>query len=110
MGQRAGRAGEAPQQGGGDDGDSRDGLNVQPHGRTNRRPAEAEDAGVRLLGADDTTPDLHQLTQVQVWSAAQQLLQRLTQKVQQSIVGRHGNRDPRAEGGTNLEAVVKFCF
>lgn len=78
--QRASGAGEAPQQGGGNDGDSSDSLNVQSNRRTNRRPAETEHRGVTLLGTADATLDLHQLTQVRILSAVQQLLQGLTHR------------------------------
>lgn len=80
MGQRASRAGEAPQQSGGNDGHSPDSLNIQSNGRTNGRPAEAEHRGVRLLRTADATPDLHELTQVRMLSAVQQLLQGLTHR------------------------------
>lgn len=93
VGRRSSRAGQTPQQSGGNDGDSSDSLDVQSHRGTNGGPAETEHSGVTLLGADDTTLDLHQLTQIQILSAGQQLLQRLTRKAQWSVMcSRHGNR------------------
>lgn len=58
LGQWSCCAGQTPQQSSGNDGDGSYSLHVQSHRWTNRRPAETEQSGVRLLRTDDTTPDL----------------------------------------------------
>lgn len=74
---RSSHAGQAPQEGGGDDGNGSDRLDVHADGRTDGRPAEDERYRIRLLRTNDPTSDLQQLRQVQSLSAAHRVMQHL---------------------------------
>lgn len=81
---RAAHAGQAPQQGGGDDGDGSDRLDVHAGGGTDGGPAEAQRRGVGGLGDEQASSDLQEVRQIQNLSAAQDLLQSLTERNQRA--------------------------
>lgn len=87
--QRAAHAGQAPQQGGGDDGDGSDRLDVHAGGGTDGGPAEAQRRGVSRLGDEQSSSDLQEVRQIQNLSAAHKLLQSLRKGNQRAAASAH---------------------